>query len=942
MEPASQSERERIAADLREQGALEELVVQAVDLLGQSWPRTLDGLAADVLLIEALKSFPVFPDWFERRMTAVRRQLLFAPQTPGAGPLLGALAIQCQLNEHAWMQDAEETARVAELVARGGDVSPEEAMALACYLPLADLPSADALLAKGWSGPVEEVIHEHIVAVRQERELAAAMPAVTPIREGVSTAVQGQYEVHPYPRWRRAPRMQPVARIVDRRAPVRPQVLVAGCGTGRQAIQAHAWLAAERTVAVDLSRRSLAYAQRKTREEGVTGIEYRHGDILELPQRYPEVFDVVTCVGVLHHMSDPFEGARAVTKTLKPGGLLNLGLYSGVARASLRRAQEHARSYAPDQVRELRQAVLSAPADDPLHWPALSRDFYATSGARDLLMHVQEHQMGFADLRRMLDENGLRFMSFILSEPTIAAYRAAFPHDRECQDLSAWEQFEIQNPRTFARMYMFWAEKPAAVTAAAGFRPAEAAVLGGVEDWKAPGAREAVRADLRRGALATQPLGQPAIVHLRANWPASDAALAADDLLAELLKTVPAFPYWLEGRLTALRRRLLLGNEVAALTPLLPALAIQCFLNEYAWAQDPIERQLVERLARRVDRLTPEEAMTLACYRPLSDVPGGEALLERGWTGGVAEVLQEQLVAVAEERALRDEIPAITPIGAGVSAAVREQYEANPYPRWRRVVSVPPVSAIMGWPVPDRAEVLFAGCGTGHHAIHAGQRYGANARVLAVDLSRASLAYALRKTREAGIGNMEYAQADLLKLGDLGRTFDVIESSGVLHHLADPFEGARVLAGLLRPGGVMKVGLYSRLAREHWAAAKALARTYTPETIRELRQAIAAAPDGDPVKAAMGTTDFYSASALRDLLMHVNEHELAVADLRRMVEENGLVFLGFTLGASVIAEYRAAFPQDPKATDLANWGTFERTHPATFRNMYQFWVRRPG
>ncbi|MBL8555167.1 MAG: class I SAM-dependent methyltransferase [Phenylobacterium sp.] len=937
------AERETLAADLRRLGAVEDLVVRVIERLGATWPPTPEAMAADVLLIEALKSFPVFPEWFERRMTAARRRMLFAPETPGCGPLLAALAIQCLLNEHAWMQDAGESARVEALAARGADLSPEEAMALACYRPLADLPAADALLAKGWSGPVAEVIAEHVSAVREERVLAAAMPAVTPIREGVSSAVQGQYEVHPYPRWRRAPRMTPARRIVDRPAPVRPQVLVAGCGTGRQAIQAHEWLAAERTVAVDLSRRSLAYAARKTREEGVTGIEYLHGDILELPRRYPETFDVVTCVGVLHHMSDPFEGARAVTRTLKPGGLLNLGLYSSTARSTLRPAQAlAARDYTPATVRELRQAIFAAPEGDVLRTPAISRDFYATSGARDLLMHVQEHQMGFADLRRMLDENGLKFLSFIVPDETVAAYRAAFPHDPQCRDLSAWEQFESQNPRTFARMYMFWAEKPAATTTAPGFRPADGTALGGVEDWKSPAAREAVRTDLRRGARATAPRGQPAIVHLRANWPASDAALAGDDLLAEVLRAVPVFPYWLEGRLTAIRRRLLLGNHVEALRPLLPALAIQCFLNEYCWAEDAIERHLVARLAARVADLTPDDAMILACYRPLADVPGAEALLARGWSGGVADVLREQLVAVLQEGEVREGIPALTPIGEGVSAAVRGQYEANPYPRWQDVTPLPPIGSILGWPIPDGAEVLFAGCGTGHHAIHAGQRYGPNARVLAIDLSRASLAYALRKTREAGIANIEYAQADLLALGALGRTFDAIESSGVLHHLADPSEGVRVLAGLLRPGGIMKLGLYSRIARAPWGAAKALARTYTPETIRELRQAIVKAPEGDPVREAINTTDFYATSSLRDLLMHVNEHELDVADLQRLVSGNGLEFMGFTLGPAVLAAYRAAYPHDPKGLDLANWDAFERSRPATFRGMYQFWVRKPG
>ncbi len=72
--------------------------------------------------------------------------------------------------------------------------------------------------------------------------------------------------------------------------------------------------------------------------------------------------------------------------------------------------------------------------------------------------------------------------------------------------------------------------------------------------------------------------------------------------------------------------------------------------------------------------------------------------------------------------------------------------------------------------------MLIAGCGTGQQAIETAPRYS-GARTLAVDLSLTSLAYALRKTRELGVPNLEYAQADILKLGAIGRTFDVIESS---------------------------------------------------------------------------------------------------------------------------------------------------------------------
>jgi SAM-dependent methyltransferase len=140
---------------------------------------------------------------------------------------------------------------------------------------------------------------------------------------------------------------------------------------------------------------------------------------------------------------------------------------------------------------------------------------------------------------------------------------------------------------------------------------------------------------------------------------------------------------------------------------------------------------------------------------------------------------------------------------------------------------------------PRPIDILVAGCGTGQQAIVTARLF-ANARVLAVDLSLASLAYATRMSRALGVRNIEYAQADLLELAALGRTFDVIEASGVLHHLADPMAGWRVLLSMLRPLGLMHIGLYSKIAREQIRAARAYfageGRRPTPSDIRRCRR----------------------------------------------------------------------------------------------------------
>lgn len=451
----------------------------------------------------------------------------------------------------------------------------------------------------------------------------------------------------------------------------------------------------------------------------------------------------------------------------------------------------------------------------------------------------------------------------------------------------------------------------------------------------------------RSGRGGTEPLAIEAVRVLGASWPTPLRVrdVAHDELLAELLQSAPIFPVWLERALTGARRSLLFAASSEEFALLKSRIAIQCHLNEYAWAEDATETQLVEVLASSLEDLTPDQVMSLACYRPLAGLPGADALLEKGWTGPVRSVLQEQILDVREEQAIAAALPTLTPVSDGVSQAVQSQYEANPYPKWRRAGPGPLQTHVNGHPLPKKPSVFIAGCGTGRQAILATLMLDSS-HTLAVDLSRASLAYAVRKTRELGISDrITYAQADIMELpADLG-PFDVVQSTGVLHHMDDPFEGARKVCRLAKPGGFVAIGLYSALARDHLKPGKALGRQYTPETVREFRQAIIDSAHDDPVRApAVASRDFYASSGCRDLLMHVQEHEMNFDDLRRMLRENDLTFLGFIQYTfkEIRDPYRAMFPQDPEGLDLDCWEAFEAAHPATFRRMYQFWARKAG
>ena len=314
--------------------------------------------------------------------------------------------------------------------------------------------------------------------------------------------------------------------------------------------------------------------------------------------------------------------------------------------------------------------------------------------------------------------------------------------------------------------------------------------------------------------------------------------------------------------------------------------------------------------------------------------------------------MTQQIREVDDERHARATIPCLTAIEGEVENAVRRQYEENPYPRWVVAPSQPATMTVDEYlsgrfplssfrPLGDRGavDILIAGCGTGEHSIGTARRYK-GAKVLAIDLSLSSLSYAQRKTRELGLRNIEYAQADVLALGSIGRSFDVIDASGVLHHLSDPVAGWRQLLKLLPPGGLMRIGLYSELSRAEIVAARRFIAERgfdaTAAGIRRCRQELLATP----LRTLTRYADFFSTSDCRDLLFHVQEHRFTVGQIKEFLDSHRLAFLGFELDTNVLRDYSARFPSDRAATNLDCWGAFERDRPETFSGMYQFWCQR--
>ena len=454
--------------------------------------------------------------------------------------------------------------------------------------------------------------------------------------------------------------------------------------------------------------------------------------------------------------------------------------------------------------------------------------------------------------------------------------------------------------------------------------------------------------------------------------PAEWVRVGNDELLIGLLESTPVCDIELERFLTAARRNLL-EAAAAASDPRAPddamlkagcALARQCYVNEYVFALAEGELDQALRLrAALIGRMAAGEPVpalwlaAVAAYVPLSSLPA-DAILRRSWPEDLDGLLTQQVREPIEDRNARASIARLTPITDDVSLLVQQQYEENPYPRWVKTASnvrTTTVAVYLHRRLPwaslgdfgrlDGVQILIAGCGTGQHSIETAQRV-AGADTLAIDLSLTSLCYAQRKSRALGLTRLQYAQADILQLGSIGRTFDLIEAGGVLHHLADPLAGWRVLISILRPGGIMRIGLYSKLARSHLVAAQASVAEggygRSADDIRRFRQDLMATGSETASKLASEHRDFFSTSECRDLLFHQQEHSFTLPQIGAFLVECGLEFLGFDVDGGILRQFRQRFPHRSELTDLDSWNAFETDNPDTFIGMYQFFVRKVG
>ena len=434
-------------------------------------------------------------------------------------------------------------------------------------------------------------------------------------------------------------------------------------------------------------------------------------------------------------------------------------------------------------------------------------------------------------------------------------------------------------------------------------------------------------------------------------------------LLMKLMSVCPLPDLELEGLLKNLRSSILSNiSSVKKASPAFlsfqSALALQCFTNEYIYNYTAEEEKALRTLEKHVKKIfknkeqpNPQMILVLASYKALNEYDWCKSLdVEEP----LREVYTRQVEEPQKERDLKSNLPVLGEITDGISSKVRAQYEESPYPRWVNLqlnfkpVSISNVVDEIKLKLHDdkitevsKPDILIAGCGTGQHSIGTATRFKSS-NVLAVDLSLSSLAYAKRKTEELTFENIEYMQADILDLAKLNKRFDIIESIGVLHHMDNPMAGWKVLTECLKPGGLMRIGLYSELARKHIAKirkeiSKLDIGSSEPE-MRSFRDEIIKSEKGHH-KLIIESTDFYSMSTLKDLLFHVQEHRFTIPQIKDCLEKLGLKFCGFE-SKEIVSHFQQTNTDKEDLYDLNKWQAYEEANQKTFQRLYSIWCQK--
>jgi SAM-dependent methyltransferase len=252
-----------------------------------------------------------------------------------------------------------------------------------------------------------------------------------------------------------------------------------------------------------------------------------------------------------------------------------------------------------------------------------------------------------------------------------------------------------------------------------------------------------------------------------------------------------------------------------------------------------------------------------------------------------------------------DGVPNLRLGGDAATDTVRRFYERAPFPGYpprdnlhalRARAGRSAFAQLLDRAIPGDARIVDVGCGTGQMPLYLAR---ADRLVIGADLTRASLLLGAAAARRFGLDRVQFVETDLHRPALRAGAFDVVYSSGVVHHTADPRAAFARLAALARPGGAIVLGVYNAIARVPLRLRRAVARITRFRLI-----------PFDPVLRDRRNQPERREAWLRDQYRHPEEHRHTLAEVQRWFSENGVEYLraypSAVLGESAVELFEAA------------------------------------
>jgi SAM-dependent methyltransferase len=227
-------------------------------------------------------------------------------------------------------------------------------------------------------------------------------------------------------------------------------------------------------VGIDLSAGTLAVARERCQKSKADRVEFHHLSLFEVDQ-LPGEFDLINCVGVLHHTPDPIAGIQALAQKLAPGGLMHIFVYGELGRWEIKLMQQaiallqgEKRGDYRDGVQVGRQIFSALPENNRLvrrereRW---SLENHQDECFADMYVHPQEIDYNIDTLFELIDASGLEFLGFsnprvwqldrLLTQAPDLMERAAILSERQ-----RYRLIELLDPETISHYEFFLGRPP--------------------------------------------------------------------------------------------------------------------------------------------------------------------------------------------------------------------------------------------------------------------------------------------------------------------------------------------------------------------------------------------------------------------------------------------------------------------------------------------------